>query len=263
MEQIAVPTATVAPEGTTNAYVVEDALVDPAGRTDALDRAVAEREIDHVLVTHTHPDHVGGVAHYADACDATVWARAGRERRFVDATGVEPDRTFRGGTRVGPFTVVETPGHAPDHVALERGEDLMTGDLVVAGGSVVVAGRRADGGEADHPATGEGDVRAYLTSLRRLHARNPDTLYPGHGPAIDDPRAELRRLVDHRHTREGRVADAVRSGARTLAAVTDAAYDKDVSDVRPLAEATVAAHLEKLDAEGAVAWDGRRVDPRS
>ncbi|WP_327052166.1 MBL fold metallo-hydrolase [Halomicrococcus gelatinilyticus] len=263
MESIAVPTETMAPEGTTNAYLVESALVDPAGRTDALDRAVAQRDVDHVLVTHVHPDHVGGVAHYADVCDATVWARAGRERRFVDATGVEPDRTFRGGTRVGPLTAVDTPGHAPDHVAFEYGEALLTGDLVVAEGSVVVAGRRTDGEGAAHPATGEGDVRSYLVSLRRLHARDPATLHPGHGPVIDDPRAQIRRLIDHRLAREERVADAVRSGARTLADVTDAAYDKDVSSVRSLAEATVAAHLEKLDAESAVAWDGRRAEPRS
>ena len=260
METFPVPTRTHAPGGATNAYLVENALVDPAGRTDDLDRAVSDRAVDHVLVTHVHPDHVGGVAHYVDACDATVWARAGRERRFADATGVDPDRTFRDGTRVGPLSVVETPGHAPDHVALRYDNVVLTGDLVVAEGSVVVAGKRPDSGD-DHPAAGDGDLRAYLTSLRRLYARNPRVLYPGHGPAIDDPRSQLRRLLDHRLAREARVRDAVRGGARTLAEVTDAAYDKDLAGVRGLAEATVAAHLAKLDVEGSVAWDGRRAVP--
>ncbi|WP_458206178.1 MBL fold metallo-hydrolase [Haladaptatus sp. NG-SE-30] len=247
MNPISVPTDTLSPHGATNAYVVDTVLVDPAGRTDELDRAVGG--VEHVLVTHTHPDHVGGVAHYADACDATVWARKGREERFTSITGVDPDRTFREGTTVGPLTVVETPGHAPDHVSLSTDDEIIAGDLVVAEGSVVVA-------------AGEGDLRAYLTSLRRLYARNPDTLYPGHGPVIDDPRKTIRRVIDHRLAREKQVRAAVRGGASTLAEITDATYEKDISSVREFAERTVAAHLEKLAVEGDVEWDGERAVPR-
>lgn len=248
---IPVPTETLAPDGTTNAYLVdaEDALlVDPAARTDDLDRAVETRDVNHVLVTHTHPDHVGAVGHYADVCDATVWALAGRDGRFERATGVAPDRTFREGTDIGGVEVVTTPGHAPDHVALAAGDAMLTGDLVVSSGSVVVG--------AD-----EGDLRAYLTSLRRLYARNPDRLYPGHGPEIGDARAEIERLLAHRLDREAGVLAAVRSGATRLDEVVDAAYDKDVSNVRELARSTVAAHLDKLAVEGKVDWDGERVHP--
>ncbi|WP_231184363.1 MBL fold metallo-hydrolase [Haladaptatus sp. DYF46] len=248
MNPIPVPTETLAPHGETNAYVVDSVLVDPAGRTDELDRAVEENDVEHVVLTHTHPDHVGGVAHYADVCDATVWARRGREERFERATGVTPNRTFREGTTVGPLTVIETPGHAPDHVAFAADDGLVTGDLAVAEGSVVVA-------------AGEGDLRAYLTSLRRLYAKNPAVLYPGHGSVIENPRRVIRRLIDHRLRREERVLDAVRGGAETLSSVTDAAYDKDVSDVREFAERTVAAHLEKSAVEGNVDWDGERARP--
>lgn len=263
VRQVPVPTETLALRGepslpgTTNAYLVgsEDALlVDPAGRTDDLDDAVARRDVGHVLVTHAHPDHVGGVAQYAESCDATVWARAGREGRFEQATGVAPDRTFREGTTIAGVEVLTTPGHAPDHVSLAVGDSMLTGDLVVSAGSVVVG--------AD-----EGDLRAYLTSLRRLYARNPDRIYPGHGPvispgrtpAIENPRAEIERLIRHRLDREAKVLAAVRDGARTLDEVLDAAYDKDLSGVRELARSTVAAHLEKLAVEGKVEWDGERV----
>jgi endoribonuclease LACTB2 len=245
---IPVPTETLAPHGETNAYVVDTVLVDPAGRTGELDRTVEENDVEHVVLTHAHPDHVGGVAHYADTCDATVWARRGREERFERATGVTPDRTFREGTTVGPLTVIETPGHAPDHVAFVADDGIIAGDLAVAEGSVVVA-------------AGEGDVRAYLTSLRRLHAKNPAALYPGHGPVIENPRRVIRRLIDHRLRREERVLDAVRGGAETLSSVTDAAYDKDISGVREFAERTVAAHLEKLAVETKVDWDGERAHP--
>lgn len=248
MRRFPVPVETRAPTGKTNVYLVGDArseqlLVDPAGRTDALDEAVEREGVDHVAVTHTHADHVGAVAHYASEAGATVWARRGREGRFEAATGVEPDRTFAEGDRVGPARVVETPGHAPDHVCFEVGGRTLCGDLAVATGSVVVGAP-------------EGDVRAYLTSLRRLHARNSEALCPGHGPEISDPRATLARLVRHRTDRERRVEAAVESGATDVEEVLEAAYEKDLAGVEDLARATVRAHLEKLAREGRVdrAW---------
>ncbi|WP_416838951.1 MBL fold metallo-hydrolase [Haloferax sp. DFSO52] len=255
--RVSVPVATRAPTGATNAYLVSDGgerlLVDPAARTPELD-ALVETGLDHVAVTHTHSDHVGAVADYARDTGATVWCRRGREREFVAATGVEPDQTFVEGTTIpvgSGVEVLDTPGHARDHVTFVVGDDSLTGDLAVAEGSVVVGAP-------------EGDVRAYLVALRRLHARNPDTLYPGHGPPITDSRATLARLIDHRNARESKIFDAIRAGNETPDAVTDAAYDKDISAVRDLARATVVAHIEKLAAERRVRWDpeNEHVTPR-
>jgi glyoxylase-like metal-dependent hydrolase (beta-lactamase superfamily II) len=260
VHRLTVPVSRTVPTGTTNAYLLGTAralLVDPPARHDAIDAVVERDDVDvaHLAVTHTHPDHVGGVGHYAAETGATVWARRGFADAFAAATGVAPDRTLAEGTVVetdaGPATVVDTPGHARDHVAFAlgrenpaagRGDAVLCGDLAVAEGSVVVGAP-------------EGDMRAYLTSLRRLRARAPGRLYPGHGPPIDDPRATLDRLITHRLRREARVRAAVDAGAETLDAVVDAAYDKDVSAVRELARATVAAHLEKLAVEGDVVWE--------
>lgn len=246
---------TRAPGGTTNAYVLGErggVLVDPAVRSSELDRAVDAREVAHVLVTHTHPDHVGALSEYVSRTDATVWAHADYRERFVRATGTEPDRTFEEGTRIEAggraVTVLETPGHAPDHVACATNEGIVVGDLAVATGSVAVT-------------AGEGDLERYLDSLRRIRGRNPEKLFPGHGPVIDDPRRALTRLIEHRSKREKRVLEAVRGGARDLESITDAAYEKDIATVRDLAEGTVAAHLEKLAREGEVTWDGERAEP--
>ncbi|MFC7098222.1 MBL fold metallo-hydrolase [Halobaculum marinum] len=254
VDRFAIPVETRAPGGTTNAYVVgtdETLLVDPAARTDTLDTVVREKVADHVAVTHTHPDHVGAVAAYAAETGATVWARRGYEDRFVEATGVEPDRTFSPGDRVGPTTVVDLPGHAPDGVGFETGNGVVCGDVAVAEGSVVVAAP-------------EGDMRAYLTALRRLHARNPPALFPGHGPRIDDARATCARLVDHRLGRERRVVDAVEGGTRAVDALLEAAYDKDLTGVEDLARATLVAHVEKVARAGRIRWDRQtgRVAPR-
>ncbi|MFB6143376.1 MAG: MBL fold metallo-hydrolase [Halorientalis sp.] len=254
--RVSVETATRGPGGETNAYRLgtdEALLVDPAARSDALDAAVADATVAHVAVTHHHPDHVGAVDHYASATDATVWARVGRESDFGAATGRRPDRTFREGTTIptgeGAVTVRDTPGHAPEHVAFEFPGGAAVGDLAVAQGSLVVGAP-------------EGDMRAYLTSLRRMHARNPAVLYPGHGPVIEDPRATLERLIDHRIDREDLVRAAVEAGARDLEAILDAAYDKDLTGVRDLARATVRCHLRKLHVEGDLVWDGERAVPR-
>jgi len=255
----AVPTATSAPTGATNTYLVGSRgsiLVDPAGRTPALDRAVDERSVDHLLVTHTHPDHVGAVAEYAATTGATLWAHSRYRDRFERATGVEPDRTFADGDEVvsGDGTrvvVVETPGHAPDHLAFVVGESALVGDLAMAEGSVLVGD--------------DGDLSAYLTSLDRLLALAPSRCYPGHGPPIEEPEPTLSRLIDHRRERERRVLAAVRSGCETVDAIVESAYEKDLSGLEELAAQAVRAHVRKLASEGEIEWDGgcaRTVDSR-
>lgn len=253
VSRIPVETATRGPGGRTNAYLLgSDAalLVDPAARTDALDSAVSDRDVSSIALTHHHPDHVGGVADYADRCGATVWTHRTHADAFEDATGVAPDRTFRPGDYIDvgdqSVQVRDAPGHAREHVTFEWGEGALVGDLAVVAGSVVVGGPEAD-------------MRSYLTSLRRLHARAPETMYPGHGPVIEEPRETLERLVVHRLEREARVRAAVESGASTLEEVLELAYDKDLGGVRDLARATVVCHLEKLAVEGDVDWDGERV----
>ena len=257
LTRLVIPVATRAPGGATNAYLLGDdsaMLVDPAARTDELDRAVRKRDVEHVLVTHTHPDHVGAVEAYAAETDATVWARYGRAERFREATGVDPDRTFTPGTSISlgddRVHVLDAPGHAPDHVALEAGRDgpILCGDCAVREGSVVVGAP-------------EGDMRAYVTTLRRLWAADPPALHPGHGPEIDASRETLNRLLTHRKRREGKIFEAIDAGAHTLEEILDTAYEKDLSGVRDLARATVVAHLEKLDVEGRVRWDGERAVP--
>ncbi|MXV61062.1 MBL fold metallo-hydrolase [Natronorubrum sp. JWXQ-INN-674] len=252
-----VPVATRAPTGETNAYLLgrdPAVLVDPAARTDVLDRLVDERSVEHILLTHTHPDHVGAVSAYAEETAATVWARYGRTDRFVDATGTEPDRTVKPGRTIplgdDSVRIRDAPGHAPDHIAIEVGRDgpILCGDCAVREGSVVVGAP-------------EGDMRAYVTTLRRLWAIDPPLLWPGHGPAIERPRETLERLLSHRKRRERRILEGVAAGGKTLETILETAYEKDLSGVRDLARATVAAHLEKLAVEGHVAWDGEQAVP--
>lgn len=248
--RISIPTDTTATTGQTNAYLLdadEPLLVDPAARDDELAAAIDGCQPIHITATHCHPDHIAGVTAYAFETDATVWSPVGYENRFAQSTGVYPARTFREGHTIGPATALETPGHASDHTAFEVELDdgrtaILAGDLVVDEGSIAIVGP-------------DGDMAAYLDSLRRLKERDPDVLYPGHGPVIDEPRKAIDRLIEHRTSREQAILEAMANSAEDVDEIVDRVYDKDISAVYELARKTVIAHIEKLDAEGRVRWD--------
>jgi glyoxylase-like metal-dependent hydrolase (beta-lactamase superfamily II) len=248
--RISVPTDTVATTDQTNVYLVdgeESLLLDPAARHEDIDAAIVDCQPDHITATHCHTDHVAGLTAYAFETNATVWSCVGHENRFAQSTGIYPGRTFRDGHTIGPATVIETPGHATDHTAFEVDladgrTAIFTGDLVVDEGSVVVGGPDAD-------------MADYIDSLRRVREREPDLLFPGHGPVIDEPIESIDRLIDHRARRERTILDAMADDAEEIDEIVDKAYDKDISEVYDLARKTVIAHIRKLDSEGLVRWD--------
>ncbi len=248
--RISIPTDTTATTGQTNAYLIdadEPLLVDPAARHAELDDAVDGCRPTHITATHCHADHIAGLTAYAFETDATVWSPVGYENRFAQSTGVYPARTFREGHTIGPATAIETPGHASDHTAFEvelsdGRTAILAGDLVVDEGSVAIVGP-------------DGDMAAYLDSLRRLKERDPDVLYPGHGPVIDEPHETIDRLIEHRNNREQAILEAMANSAEDVDEIVERAYDKDIADVYELARKTTVAHIEKLEMEGQIRWD--------
>jgi glyoxylase-like metal-dependent hydrolase (beta-lactamase superfamily II) len=132
---------------------------------------------------------------------------------------------------------VGTPGHAPDHLAFVTGTAALTGDAVLGQGSVFVA-------------PDPGALTRYLEALQALRRRNLSVLLPGHGPPVHDPAAKLDEYVEHRLDRERRLLDALAAGARSVDEMLDAAWDDVPEPLRPAATVTLAAHLDKLQAEG-------------
>jgi len=188
-----------------------------------------------VVLTHDHPDHREGVGVLLERRPAPLAAGRGD----VDVTLAED-------TRFGPFQAVATPGHAADHFALVANGACFTGDAVLGEGSVFIS---------PHP----GAMAGYLHGLERLRAREDfDVLCPGHGGCVWQAHAKLDEYIAHRLDRESGLIAALREGRRTVAELLDAVWSEVPEQMRPLAAVTLAAHLDKLDEEGALPADVER-----
>jgi glyoxylase-like metal-dependent hydrolase (beta-lactamase superfamily II) len=204
--------------------VVLDPGPDDAAHVGAI-LAAAGRVVG-ILLSHGHADHVGALPALAAATGAPVFSASGA---FGPAVG--------DGARVGEWTALFTPGHAPDHLCFARGDTVFSADHVMSFSSSVVI-------------PPEGDMAAYIAGLRRMLARDDRLLLPGHGPPITDPGPFVAALLAHRLSRETAIRAQLRAGPRTPAAIVAALYVPLDPRLRGAAEASVRAHLAKLRAEG-------------
>ncbi len=243
----------------TNTYVVGEpgsgqaVLVDPgpddAAHLAAVEEALAARgaRCVAVLVTHHHGDHAEAALPWGARFGAQV---AAADPRVAGPGGrvLEPGERLRlAGTALD---VVATPGHCADHLAFRVDSGaVLVGDHVLGRGTSVVT----------HP---EGDVAAYLESLRRVHDLGPSALYCGHGPELtEDPLAVLDFYLAHRAFREAQVLATVDAGARSVEDLVATIYAAVPREVWPAAAASTRSMLDKLAAEGRLVVAGDEVRP--
>ena len=201
-----------------------------------------------IVITHRHPDHMGGAAALHRATGAAIVTHP-QEREPVEARLPEGVRV---GHLAGDGEVLELGGvglelvHAPGHtlgslaVFLREGRALFTGDNVRGAGTTVV-----------NP--GEGDIALYLETLERLKGYNAQVIYPGHGSPVRDPRSKRDGLIQHRREREAQVVEALQGGPRTADDLVALIYPELEPRLLTLARNQVLSHLAKLEREGRVA----------
>jgi glyoxylase-like metal-dependent hydrolase (beta-lactamase superfamily II) len=223
--------------------VVLDPGPDDPAHMEAIVAAAGPRRIRQILCTHTHVDHAPGASTLRKVTGATVVGITAPntdhdyelrfDRILADGDSVDVDGIV--------IRVLHTPGHASNHVCflLESTGMLFTGDHIMQGSTVVIW-------------PPDGSMRGYLESLRRLRQVDLRVLAPGHGYLIEDPHAEIDRLISHRLKRESKVRDAVQSagGNATLNALLPRVYDDVPRTLHSMAAHSLRAHLQKLVEDG-------------
>ena len=160
--------------------------------------SAAGQDVVGVLLTHHHADHSEAARAFAERHRCGVRALDPAYRLGSEGLG-DGDVVTVGDLEVH---VVATPGHTADSLSFVVPSEsaVLTGDTVLGRGTTVVA----------HP---DGELGAYLDSLDRLHAlcsaQGITSVWPGHGPVIEDALGALDYYLAHRRERLGQVRDAV------------------------------------------------------
>ncbi|HKT83123.1 MAG TPA: MBL fold metallo-hydrolase [Solirubrobacterales bacterium] len=163
-------------------------VVDPGEEPERILAEIEQTgaEVEAILITHCHFDHVGAVTPLAQATGAPVYCPEIEVPVLADIMSFtmpgfgpyesyEADETVKGGEALElaglTLDVHFTPGHSPGHVTYSvRGEDAIFSGDVLFQGSV---------GRVDLPG---GDGPTLLRSIQSLLDSHPDetAVYPGH-----------------------------------------------------------------------------------
>jgi glyoxylase-like metal-dependent hydrolase (beta-lactamase superfamily II) len=264
-------------------------LPDAAERWTELVRGL-DRPVAAIVITHFHPDHVGGATDAFEATGATVhqgaldyeqcetvWGNADWRVQITDwfrLHGAPPEAmtelleagsTYRSFTRfvrdpellregddVLGWRVVELPGHADGHICLLRDGVLVAGDHLLPKITPAVG---------LYPASRPDPLGDYLASLERAVELAPRLALPGHGEPIDDPSGRALEIVDHHRLRLDATEAALDGDPRSGYELSFVLFPDDRGPgQRRFAVAETLSHLERLVVQGRAARgsaDGR------
>ncbi|RIK10976.1 MAG: MBL fold metallo-hydrolase [Acidobacteria bacterium] len=225
----------------TNTYVVggESAIViDPAGTDEshvaAIKNAISNRQVIGVLATHHHSDHAPGAKALADDLGVPFMAHPAK---------LEPDVALADEMEIdgldSEVVALHTPGHASDHICLFFPHTglFFSGDHLMGGSTVVIS-------------PPDGDMAAYIDSVKRLKTLGIETIMPGHGQPIYEPDVLLDWYIAHRMEREEQVLSLLDSTGVSIVSMVAEMYSDIPEAAHRVAAMSVWAHLIKLEGEG-------------
>lgn len=236
----------------TNSYLIGSeklSLLDPGPKDDAqfdsFMQAIGGASLEYILITHTHGDHSPGAARLQEATGAQLVGLPaplieGHDSSFKPAKAWQHNDVIETGEY--SLQLIHTPGHVSNHICfLLREEQLLfTGDHILQGTTSVIL-------------PPDGDMTAYLDSLRHLQSLSLRYLAPGHGGVMDKPHRELESLIAHRLRREQKIIDGLTAlGRCDIDQLVLNVYDDVATHLIPWAKKTLLAHLIKLRRDGRV-----------
>lgn len=166
-------------------YLIQDlktkraAVVDPAWDVEAILQLAAKNgvQITDVLLTHSHHDHINGVADILEKTDAQLHLLK-PEAQFWGQDINKPSLHHGGDIfQLGEtdIEILHTPGHTPGSACYKVNNDLITGDTLFVFGC----------GRCDLPG---GDPEQMYTTLKKMGEELPAStqILPGHNYAIKE-----------------------------------------------------------------------------
>ena len=181
-----------------NAYVLvcpttrQSVLIDPGDEPDLLIAMLHDSKPSAIIVTHSHPDHVGALAEMKSRLQVPVMFHRGPH---YEGFAMEADRWLGNGDVVPlgehVLRIFYAPGHTADQIciAIENNPRVMVGDTIFDGGPGATASAE--------------NFRTTLDTLENVILRWSDdaVCYPGHGASfrLGDHRAEIEAFVRQDH----------------------------------------------------------------
>lgn len=229
----------------TRTYLLNDvAVVDPGPALEDHIEAIlaASPSLKWIFITHRHEDHAGAVAMLHERTGAAVFAPVGAAGDLEVHHRVQSGEVFPVGD--GTLEAIGTPGHTSEHVCyLSDDGALFTGDTILGEGTTTIF-------------PPDGDMGDYLDSLRKLRDRQPERIYPGHGPVRDDAVALIEEYIAHRELRERQVVESLSEGPASVTELRRRIYPDLHPALHHAAELQMRAHLDLLVRKKVVAAEG-------
>ena len=248
----------------TQSYLVGDggdvAIIDPGPNEeehlDALVAAIGDARVTAICCTHTHRDHSPAAAPLAERTGARIVGCApfslnddGPRSDAAFDPSYKPAQIMADGDTISgegwTLTAVTTPGHTSNHLCYSLAETgaLFTGDHVMGWSTTVVS-------------PPDGDMTAYMASLKKLYDREDSVYFAAHGPVIDKPRQLVRGMIGHRRQRESQILKLVGQDVGRVSDMVPQMYKSVDKQLWPAAGRSVLAHLINLERKGGVTRDG-------
>lgn len=211
----------------------ECVVVDPGPEdVEHLERVAGLGRVTLILISHRHGDHTDGIDQLVERTGATVRSVGSGFLRGMGRPLTDGEVIDAAGLRI---TVLATPGHTADSLSFVLDDAVLTADTVLGRGTTVIDPE-------------DGDLGAYLDSLRRLGGLGERTVLPGHGPELPSLAAVAAEYLDHREQRLDQIRAALTElgDDATVRQVVEHVYIDVDAKLWDVAEWSVQAQLDYL-----------------